>query len=475
MDDIYIVIGKAYLFLLSYKIIFIAVLIVAAIFLISSYRHHQKVGDFLHRKIPFSKDDLTNFKPEIGAMEMTVSGVALYDVLYHLSKVDPLFLSAFNRVHHSTQNFENYSDLSEYLKKLQWREHYYKAYVGEEHTFDNLSTSGEDLFVPETINNEDFDFILNGQKYDRATTNDISYIQQKLNDKPDDVHIWVGPGVNDKFVNHPRVHISEDSMSADELLNITNESYQGVLNLGDFLDGIPLITLAFSSAKNYELVMSGSKDIDSAIEHVMLDTIGVGIGGYLGSELGLRLGQSLAPATGGVSLVIIPAVTTLLGSIIGMITGKGIVRTFKERHYRRSLRTLCDESLDFANLYRYNYQPLLTTVMSKHLEKTNEIYSVIGQNQNWFMRRFFPNTLTKFYSDVKQKHWSEFFKIKEYLGELLSLVKRRKKKEKQEAGLILYHQGKDILFNLKPLIECWEKVDQALRNFKVEKEKLSTI
>ena len=466
---------KDFLLFKSFKVLFFIAFFSLTIFLILSYFHHQRVSEFLKKIIPFSKDDLKKLKPEIGAMEMTVSGVALYDVLYHLSKVDPLFLSAFNRIHDSTQNFENFNDLSEYLKKLQWREHYYKAYVGEEHTFDNLRNSSDNLFVPETTNNENFDFILNGQKYDRATSNDNSYIQQKLNDKPDDVHIWVGPDVDGKFANHPRVHISEDSMSSDELLNITNESYQGVLNLGDFLDGIPLITLAFSSAKNYKLVKSGSKDVESAVEHIVLDTLGVGVGSYLGGTLGLRLGQGLAPATGGASLIIIPAITTLLGSIIGIITGKGIVRTFKERNLRRSLRVLTEESLTFSNQYQKHYKPLLLTVKSKYRQNDDKLDEAISNNQNWFMKIFFPNVITKFSSKSKANYWKEFYEIKNHLSVLLIRVKKRKKKEKQEAGLILYEQGKDILFGYKPLVECWEKVDEALKNFKIEKGKLSLI
>ena len=46
---------------------------------------------------------------------------------------------------------------------------------------------------------------------------------------------------------------------------------------------------------------------------------------------------------------------------------------------------------------------------------------------------------------------------------------------KKVGGLILYHQGKDILFGNNPLLECWNKVDIAFKKFKKEKEKLSLI
>ena len=245
-----------------------------------------------------------------------------------------------------------------------------------------------------------------------------------------------------------------------------------MVNVGDFIDGIPLITFAFSSAKNYKLVKYGSKDIESAVEHVVLDTLGIGVGSYLGGTLGLRLGQGLAPATGGASLVIIPAITTILGSLIGIITGKGIVRTFKERHLRRAYKVLTNESMTFSKQYRKHHKPLLLTIKSKYHQNEDKMDEAISNNQNWFMKVFFPNVVTKFSSKAKANSWKEYSKIKTYLNDLLHIVKKRKKKEKQEAGLILYEQGKNIFFGYEPLIECWEKVDEAYKNFKIEKEKL---
>ena len=116
MDDIYIVFGKAYLLLIAYKTIFILSILVIAIFFISSFRHHRKVSDYLYQKIPFTKDDLKKLKPKIGTMEMTVSGIAIFDVLYHLSKVNPLLLSGAYRLHHKSEQFESYADISAYLK-----------------------------------------------------------------------------------------------------------------------------------------------------------------------------------------------------------------------------------------------------------------------------------------------------------------------------------------------------------------------
>ena len=60
----------------------------------------------------------------------------------------------------------------------------------------------------------------------------------------------------------------------------------------------------------------------------------------------------------------------------------------------------------------------------------------ISNNQNLFMKIFFPNVVTKFSFKAKGNSWKEYSKIKTYLNDLLHIVKKRKKKEKQEAGLI---------------------------------------
>jgi len=470
---------KDFLLFKSFKVLFFIAFFSLTIFLILSYFHHQRVSEFLKKIIPFSKDDLKKLKPKIGAMEMTVSGVALFDVLYHLSKVNPLLLSGAYRLHHKTQQFESYADISEFLKHqysldAEGAVHKYKGYVGEEHTIGQQIESGADITVPDSGANPGYDFIIDGQKYDRKVVGD-SNLNQEIKGLKDDEKLWVGTDSGRDYLDNDKVYVDPNSLAEVEYSKITSDSFEGMINVGDFIDGIPLITLAFSSAKNYKLVKSGSKDVESAVEHIVLDTLGVGVGSYLGGTLGLRLGQGLAPATGGASLIIIPAITTLLGSIIGIITGKGIVRTFKERNLRRSLRVLTEESLTFSNQYQKHYKPLLLTVKSKYRQNDDKLDEAISNNQNWFMKIFFPNVITKFSSKSKANYWKEFYEIKNHLSVLLIRVKKRKKKEKQEAGLILYEQGKDILFGYKPLVECWEKVDEALKNFKIEKGKLSLI
>ena len=469
---------KEYLLFSSFKLLFIIAFFSLTIFLILSYFHHQRVSEFLKKIIPFSKDDLKKLKPKIGAMEMTVSGVALFDVLYHLSKVNPLLLSGAYRLHHKTQQFESYADISEFLKHqysldAEGAVHKYKGYVGEEHTIGQQIESGADITVPDSGANPGYDFIIDGQKYDRKVVGD-SNLNQEIKGLKDDEKLWVGTDSGRDYLDNDKVYVDPNSLAEVEYSKITSDSFEGMINVGDFIDGIPLITLAFSSAKNYKLVKSGSKDVNSAVEHVMLDTLAGGVG-VLGGTLGLRLGQGLAPATGGASLIIIPAITTVIGTLIGIITGKGIVKTIKERHLKRSAKILTEESLNFSKHYQKNYKPLLISVKSKYNENEHKLNKVISNNQGWFMKTFFPNVVTKFCSKAKANYWKEFDNIKNYLSELLVLVKKRKRKEKQEAGLVLYEQGKDILFGYKPLVECWEKVDEALKNFKIEKGKLSLI
>ena len=225
MDDVYIVFGKAYLFLIAYKTIFILTILVIAIFLISSFRHHRKVTDYLYQKIPFSKDDLKKLKPKIGAMEMTISGVALFDVLYHLSKVNPLLLSGAYRLHHKSQQFESYADISEFLKHQYALDaggavSKYKGYVGEEHTIGQQIESGADITVPDSGTNPGYDFIIDGQKYDRKVVGD-SNLNQEIKGLKDDEKLWVDTESGRDYLDNDKVYVDPNSLSEGALVNIT--------------------------------------------------------------------------------------------------------------------------------------------------------------------------------------------------------------------------------------------------------------
>src|SRR5438132_9610443 len=117
-----------------------------------------------------------------------------------------------------------------------------------------------------------------------------------------------------------------------------------------------------------------------------------------GSKAGLAIGLALAPATGGASAIIIPAVTTLLGSIIGISAGKGVTNWFKGRHLRAAVEYLSTVAADFRNKFLERFQILARGVQTFYNLKKRRCRFARLDAQGWFRRNFFPSPIVKFYS-----------------------------------------------------------------------------
>lgn len=463
---------------------FILFLIISLSLILFSMIHYYRVKRFLFKKletvntgVSSIKEKYASINPEMSKLDLVPVGVSVFDILYHMNKVDPLLVRAVDRLHHS-QNFENFFDLSNYLKDLVKNTsderliHKYKGYFGEEDTFDKLSLSDGNLFIPTSGTNPGFDFIYNDQKYNRAVSSNSEYLDKKLNDLPDDINLWVSPDVDKKYEAIDKVFIHKNSLTEKECYNLTSDSINGITNLGSFIDTIPLLTLTVSAYKNINHISKGDKNLSTAAEHVVLDTVGVGVGGYLGSHFGVRLGQILSPVTGGASAIVIPVATTIIGTLIGVFTGKGIVKWFKERHYRKALRKLEDECITFANTYNKKVSKIFSNLELSHSNKSYDMRKIKNQNQNLFFRMFFPNVTTLFIRKALKRYKEEVFNLKKYYSGLYSMTKRKKDKDKKQAGLILFAQGTDILLDDENLISCHNNIERSLVIFDEEKNKL---
>ena len=95
-----------------------------------------------------------------------------------------------------------------------------------------------------------------------------------------------------------------------------------------------------------------------------------------------------------------------------------------------------------------------------------------NQNQNLFFRMFFPNVTTLFIRRALKRYKEEVFNLKKYYSGLYSMTKRKKDKDKKQAGLILFAQGTDILLDDGNLISCHNNIKRSLVLFDEEKNKL---
>ena len=146
----------------------------------------------------------------------------------------------------------------------------------------------------------------------------------------------------------------------------------------------------------YHKFRKGDLDKKTAAEYVALDTTAVGTGGWVGKTVGLSVGLALAPATGGAKAVIIPAVTSIVGSLIGIFTGKGISGWIKGRHLRRALEELQYLATEFRDEFLYLYQTVVDA-MDAFFELRLITCRRQAAEEGFFKRMVFPSAKTTFY------------------------------------------------------------------------------
>jgi len=445
--------------------------------LIISAAHHRRVKKYLLENIPADETTCREAAKILGVESVTAVGVSLFDVLYNTARLDPFVLKGIEHLHHA-QHFENLGDLISFMKSkiidsesgtYAWRQmiHKYKGYTGEEQAINKIRESGANVTIPESGTNPDFDAIVKGQQVDFAITDNPSYVQAKLDSDPN-VLVWTNREMANHFADNPRVYVDHD-LSAQNAFHTTQDSISGISDLGDFMDRIPHITFAISATKNLVGVVRGNKGVGTAIEHTVLDTAGVGVGGFFGAKVGLGIGLAFAPVTGGASMVVIPAITTVVGSFIGMCTGKGITNRFKSRHLRSAVqgRTIVLEHLQ--QIFVQRFEELTTDIRTFYTHKNQRCEFALKETNGWFRRVFFPSPLAKFYSMAMTRLSEDWQKTHDFYRELKQKISAV---EPKKGGFILFAQGSSILNGNPALLAAYQDVERAFIQVKTEERKL---
>ena len=442
----------------------------------ASLFHHYRQRVFLNKSLNVDESFKKQAANDLGIDGSAIAAVTTFDVLYNSMKLSPETLSGIDHLHHG-QNFRNLSDLMDFMKdeiitsgpgETAWRQmiHKYKGYTGEETAFGKFTDDGQSIQIPESGTTEGLDVIINGKPYNVKVTDNPSYIQEHL-DKYPDVDVIANKEMAQAFGDHPRVKIDPD-LSSQQAFHQTADTMEGISDLGDLLVGIPVLTLVINTARNGKRVYDSKVDFMTATEHTVIDTVGVGAGGWAGSKAGLALGLALAPATGGTSAVVIPVVTSTIGAIIGVFSGKGISGWVKGRYLRRAVNELKAFAATFRNKFLNLYDRVL--VVSKNYY--NELLQMVDkrrENEGAIKRTLFPNTSTTFYKMAANKLKDEKIKSIQFYKDLKETVQ---KAEESEGGMILYAQGVDILNEVNPLPEYYQKISSQLEIVEIEKKKL---
>ena len=459
----------------------------------ASYFHRSRQRAFLTKTLKVDEPLRKRVARELGVDGAVVTGVSVFDVFYHtimITKLDPHVLQGIDHLHHK-QNFESLGDLMDFMKseiirsepgEAAWRSmiHKYKGYTGEDAVADYYRERGHDVVTPDSGTNEGWDHIIDGKLYNVKITDDPSYIREHL-DKYPDIDIITNREMADAFHDNPRVIINPD-LSSQEAFHNTNATFEEIdkgevaerlADAGDWFDSIPIITLAINTSKNAYKWHKGDLDMKTAAEHTALDTAAVGAGGWLGSKAGLGLGLALSPVTGGASAIIIPAVTSMVGILIGVFTGKGISGWFKGRHLRRAVKELQDLATNFRDEFLYLYQNVVDAMNSFFESRLMTCDS--GRREEGFLKRVvFPSVKTTFYRMASRELKVEHTASHSFYADLRENVQNAE--EPSEGGMILFancqQRGIDMLYEIDPLPEYYAAIEAQLEIIEAEQRKL---
>ena len=214
----------------------------------------------------------------------------------------------------------------------------------------------------------------------------------------------------------------------------------------------------------------GKKDIITAGEHIVCDTAAAGIGGALGAKVGVAIGLALVPATGGVSAIVVPAVSTLIGSLLGILSGKSIVNWYKERHLRAAIAHLKCSASQYCEKFKSSAGIIIQKLLIPYDARVELCNNELAKGRPWIVRTLFPSVKEKFYNMSIDNLENEKKNINNYYQELRKLILT---KEPDEAGLILYAQGVGVFAEDKTLLKYYQSVEQALKKVEREKDKLT--
>jgi hypothetical protein len=440
--------------------------------------HRKKKKEILKKELSVDGNIRQHTANELGVDGAAVAGVSMFDILYNTVKLNPQSVKGISHLHHA-QDFESLGELMSFLEDSiiessnggdKWRQmiHKYKGYTGEENAFSNLEEGDHNIEVPESGTAEGMDVKVDGDPYNVKVTDNPSYIQRHLDENPD-VDVIANREMAEAFKGNPRVLIDEN-LSSEEVFHQTADTFEAASDIGNLVDGVPVVALAINTVKNGNKIYKGDISLGTAAEHTVLDTAGTGVGGWAGGKVGLAAGMALTPLTGGLSAIFIPTASTLIGSIIGIFTGKGIAGWFKRRHLRSAMKQLKSEASNFCSEFLRLHDELLR-VQEKFFSHRREMVSDhIKSRESIFKRVLFPSTTTMFGIMADKKLRKEHALVFDFYRRLKNKIKNKKK---SEGGMILYSQEKSILEGVGSLPDKYDKVDRKLRKLEEEKKKIN--
>lgn len=124
------------------------------------------------------------------------------------------------------------------------------------------------------------------------------------------------------------------SESIHDMSNALGDAVESSFNAADFTDldvsgHIPVITIAISSYREFNLLIDDKTDTLTSLKNIGLDAAGAGGGGLVGAKAGAMIGSIFGPVgtvVGGIG-----------GSIFGAMGGRAITNNIKQRPLKKAI------------------------------------------------------------------------------------------------------------------------------------------
>ena len=248
----------------------------------------------------------------------------------------------------SGKQIDNFSDLSSKIKDYSHNSdgltegslNKIKGYIAESHVAEHFKEAGAEVSWPETSNQEGWDLLLNGNPIQVKLTKDASTLTEHFkehsdipvvipsdaNNIPDTAfHFNPSEGMEnlmDYLEKTPKkAVIVNNQLSHAELTENTEPATDFLTGDIDFFN-LPIVTVAFSSFREFHLLRKNNTDTLSSLKNIGLDVAGVGIGMGVGGKTGAVIGSFIVPGIGTV-------IGAVAGSVGGALFGRNITKEIK--------------------------------------------------------------------------------------------------------------------------------------------------
>jgi hypothetical protein len=266
------------------------------------------------------------------------AGITIGDLIYDITRIDPRAIRAADFSHaEDLSNVFEYSYFAERMSErsgnsLEGTLNREEGYVAERFAAQQQQSMGREVEVPDDANQEGYDLLINGEKFQVKSHSDPERVKEHLEEHPD-IPVLVNQELAPEIGDHPDVY-PVPGMDQEMIEEATASSLEAGAEVLDF--EIPVVALAVVSGRQVLEMVKGNSDLKAAFPNVASELGGRVAGGYVGMQALAFAGMMFGPAGG--------VVGGLAGAVIGNQQGKKIAQMLR----REILCSKEEQALQYA-------------------------------------------------------------------------------------------------------------------------------